>query len=199
MASQGKVLSQDTAYKSESQTSATTSSTDPNHSNIAFTKAAFAFRDGLDRAHARKQDASKSSSNTVTITTTPVPDSSEKQADTMSEPDPEQVADLAHQARHKKRIRIARGVQHTLTSLLSLAVALLQGQTYLSYQKTKDVKGAWPTHPNLLPTLMLLATAIAALFIDICAIVAYVWPQKRAGQRAYSVCVHHRTTSRPTS
>lgn len=187
-------LSQDTAYKREPTQSqppptqstprpstASMTSPDPNRSNITFAKAAFAFRDSINNApHSKAPQA-------TTVTTKPVDEPVSHPGQDVN-PDPEQLADKAHQERHKRRIRVARGVQHTLTSLLSLAVAILQGRVYINYMQTKDVPNAWPTHPNLLPTLMLFVTAIAALFIDLCAIIAYLWPQKRAGQRAYSVC-----------
>lgn len=101
--------------------------------------------------------------------------------------DPEALALKAHEERHKKRIRIARGVQHLLTGILSFAVAFLQGAVYVKYLQTKDVKGAWPTTPNLLPTLMLFGTAIAGIVFDSAALVAYAWPQTSLGKKALAV------------
>lgn len=103
--------------------------------------------------------------------------------------DSQQIVEKAHEERHKRRIRIARSLQHLLTSLLSLGVAVLQGKTFITYETTKNVVGAWPDFVNLLPTLMLFATACAALIIDICAITAYLWPQTRIGRKAFSVCI----------
>lgn len=93
-----------------------------------------------------------------------------------------------HQARHKRRIRIARGIQHLLTALLSISVAVMQGRTYILYQQTKGVPGTWPSFVNLLPTLMLFVTALVATVVDLCAIIAYAWPQTRAGSVAFKVC-----------
>jgi hypothetical protein len=74
-----------------------------------------------------------------------------------------------------------------MTSRLSLGVAIFQGKTYITYQQTKAVAGAWPTHPNLLPTVMLFATGIGAFVIDLSALIAYLWPQNPIGHKAYSV------------
>lgn len=95
--------------------------------------------------------------------------------------------DEEHQARHKRRIRIVRGFQHLLTALVSLGVAILQGRTYIIYEQTKNVPGAWPSFPDLFPTLLLFATAVAATTMDLCALIAYVWPKTRAGNVAYKV------------
>ena len=185
MASSANVLIQDTAYnpRSEQVTSATspaepqTPRPETDRRSITFAKAAFAFRDGLN--HSQTNRASREANVAVkTVPETPPPE---------DEPDTTILADKAHQERHKRRIRNARAVQRILTSILSLAVAILQGLTYASYSKHKDQPGVWPEHPDLLPTLTLLATAVAALFIDVCTLVAYLWPQKKSGQRAFSV------------
>lgn len=139
--------------------------------NLAFTRAAFAFRDGLD--HKRVSN----------VTVSEVQELPEAEAG----PTADEIAEKAHKARHKRRIRIARTIQHILTSLLSIAVAGLQGQMYYSYQSTKNVSGAWPVNANLVPTLMLFATAIIALFVDFCALTAYLWPSSSVGRMAFSL------------
>lgn len=95
--------------------------------------------------------------------------------------------DEEHQARHKRRIRILRCIQHLLTALVSLGVAVLQGRTYIIYQQTKDVPGAWPSFPDLFPTLLLFATAVAATTMDLSALIAYMFPQTRVGNWAFKV------------
>lgn len=183
MASASSPPPQYTAYKQEPQqlSAPGTPSTnlsqdakphaDPNRSSIVFARAAFQFREALDRKR-------------VDTTSAPVKavDEAIEQA-----PSEEELANKAHQLRHKRRVRIARVSQHLLTSLLSIGVAGLQGQTYITYQKTKNVANAWPQVPNLLPTLMLFITSITALFIDICALTAYLLPHSKIGHEAYSV------------
>ncbi len=38
--------------------------------------------------------------------------------------------------------------------------------------------GAWPKHPNLMPTLLLMSIAIIAAFFDLCVLGAYVFPSR---------------------
>lgn len=135
--------------------------------NLAFTKAVLAFESNLGK---------KKQPTVATVETVEA-----------AEPDSEALALQAHEERHKKRIRIARGVQHLLTGILSLAVAMLQGATYVRYQQTKNVQGAWPAHPNLVPTLMLFATAVAGVAFDSAALIAYTWPQTSLGKKALAV------------
>lgn len=152
--------------------------TDASHPNIAFTKAALVFKDGLDKSRASKAH------DQVQVTVQPV----EKPSPEISAaPSGSAANEGAHQARHQRRIRIARVVQHLLTSILSIVIAVLQGKVFVLYKQTQNVPGAWPINPNLVPTLMLFVTALAALTIDACALVAYFWPKTSIGRRAYSV------------
>lgn len=146
-----------------------------NQPNLAFTKAAFIFKDGLSKARTNKKDDKVEVTVKSVEPPTPKPNA------------PASIAEDAHQARHKRRIRMLRLVQHLLTSILSVIIAILQGKVYIVYLQTKSVQGAWPTTPNLVPTLMLCITAVAALGIDLCAIVAYFWPQSTIGKRAFMV------------
>jgi hypothetical protein len=155
-------------------------SLDSNRQSLVFAKAAFAFRDGLE--HSRYKSESQYTATTASVPDTPVVEP--------PAPDTEDPELAAHEARHKKRIRILRSLQHLLTSLLSLIIAVLQGRTYDIYMQTKDVNAAWPTHPNVFPTLLLFATALLSLFFDACAITAYSWPNTRIGQKAYRVSLH---------
>lgn len=153
---------------------------DTSHPNIAFTKAALVFKDGLDKSRASK----KYDQAQVTIKAVETPILTTSTASSSSTTD-----EGAHQARHQRRIRIARTVQHLLTSIVSIVIAVLQGKVFVLYQQTKSVPGAWPINPNLVPTLLLFATALAAFTIDVCALVAYFWPQSNIGKRAFSVSV----------
>lgn len=104
-----------------------------------------------------------------------------------SQRDDSHQIDNEHRARHKRRIRILRGIQHLLTTFVSLGVAILQGRTYIIYQQTKNVPGAWPSFPDLFPTLLLFATAVTATTMDLSALIAYICPQTRTGYFAYKV------------
>jgi hypothetical protein len=138
-------------------------------------KAAFAFRDGIDSARRRRE--TQSSTATEPNLQTPIkPDAAEEQA----------IRD--HDARHKFRIRVARGIQHLVTSMLSLIISILQGRTYVMYQQTKTVHGAWPVHADVFPTLLLFSVAVVALTFDVCAIIAYIWPTTKIGHKAFKVC-----------
>lgn len=91
------------------------------------------------------------------------------------------------QAQHERRIRIIKGIEHLLTALVSLVVAGIAGRTYIVYDQTKTVSGAWPDDPNLLPTIMLFSTAVAATVMDLCALIAYLWPHTTVGSVAFKV------------
>lgn len=150
---------------------------DTPHTNLAFTRAAFAFKDGLDKARESKNN------NQVKVSVEPVETPSVEPPNArLSSTD-----EAAHQARHQRRIHIARVVQHLLTSVLSIVIAILQGKVFVLYKQTQNVAGAWPMNPDLVPTLMLFVTAVIALTIDACALIAYFWPKSSIGKRAYSV------------
>lgn len=149
--------------------------------NMAFTKAAFVFKDGLDKSRATK----KHDQVQVAVKAVEAP-----MSETSTAPPSPTTNEAAHQARHQRRIRIARTVQHLLTSVLSIVIAILQGKVFVLYNQTKNQPGAWPINPNLVPTLMLFATALAALTIDICALVAYFWPKTSIGKKAFAVSLH---------
>ena len=96
--------------------------------------------------------------------------------------------DLAeHKKRLTQRVRIARSLQHTVTSILSILVAFLQGRAYFTYNATKGTKGTWPPFLNIVPTLMLFITALVALIVDMCSLVAYMLPSSRIGRQAFEV------------
>lgn len=92
------------------------------------------------------------------------------------------------QIRRERRTRVARGLLSLLTSLISLAVVYCQGSTWLIYRRTMGIEGAWPDEPNLLPTLVLLATAVVAVFIDIFALGLYMSSSTALGRKGYRVC-----------
>lgn len=138
-------------------------SPDSERENVAFTQAAFAFRDRLDDIRSKRESAQ------------PLISDSAKD-------------DGADQHGARQRIRIMRGVQGLLTALLSLAIAVMQGRVYIIYLNTKNVAGAWPSTPNVLPTLLLFSVAIAALIFDIALIVGYT-TRGQAGKIAYEIAV----------
>jgi hypothetical protein len=136
-------------------------------------KAAFAFVNNVDSA--RRKRESEPLVTTTSVPPTPKIDTAEEQAI------------RAHEARHLNRIRIARTLQHLITSALSLMIAIFQGRTYALYQQTKGVPGAWPIHADVFPTLLLFAVAVAALVFDACAITAYTFPHTKIGHEAFKV------------
>lgn len=87
--------------------------------------------------------------------------------------------DEAKHARRDKRIKVMRITQSTLSALLSIAIAVFQGRVYWTYQNTREMPGAWPTVPDVVPTLLLFSVAIAALVFDMCMIVAYMRPTSK--------------------
>lgn len=71
-------------------------------------------------------------------------------------------------ARGARRIKIMRVVQSSLAAVLSLAIAVFQIRVYATYQNTRQQGGAWPNVPNIMPTLLLISVALAALIFDGC-------------------------------
>jgi len=117
-------------------------------------------------------------------------------------PDAQDGFDEVKFARRDKRIKILRIVQSLLSALLSIAIAVFQGRVYWTYQNTKDQPGAWPTVPDVVPTLLLFSVSIAALVFDICMIVAYLRPKSkytpwaiRIGGAAHYVVASAKTVS----
>lgn len=108
-----------------------------------------------------------------------------KSAVVAADSDPGQPAEPS---RTTRSIRLLRLTQSTITSFLSLTIAVLQGRVYGDYRSTSSVAGAWPSAPNLFPTLLLLAVAAASLFFDICLLAAWGMPARWArtdgGRRA---------------
>lgn len=82
-------------------------------------------------------------------------------------------------ARREKRIQVLRITQSILSALLSIAIAVFQGRVYWTYQNTKDIAGAWPTVPDVVPTILLFSVAVAALVFDGCMIIAYLRPTSK--------------------
>jgi hypothetical protein len=158
--------------------------TPEDHQMIGFTKAAFVFKGELD--HIRDQKLHP---------TSPDHPLSEKMQPTayvkedVEMPTPATPAFIDPTERDNRRIRILRAVQHTLTSLLSIAIAVLQGMTYLKWEQTKDVPNAWPEQPTLFPTLLLFAVALMALAFDISSLIAYFMPGKRIAEKAFRLAV----------
>ncbi|KAF2416995.1 hypothetical protein EJ08DRAFT_654627 [Tothia fuscella] len=138
-------------------------------------KAAFAFHNNVDVARQKRE--SQFTVTAASVPPTPAPDGHVEQEI------------RAHEARHMFRIRIARGIQHLITSALSLMIAIFQGSTYNIFQQTKDVDGAWPIHADVFPTLMLFSVAVVALVFDACAIIAYAFPRTKIGQKAFKVAL----------
>lgn len=163
----------------ETRQNAMSSHTSSPQPNIAFTKAAFAFRDSLTNPQTKKV-----AQPTVTVTATP---------DTTAVDDPEADAEAAHAKRHKRRVTIARTAQHALTAILSIVIAGFQGSTYFKYEQTKGIKGAWPINADTTPTLLLFATGLVALFLDTCAIVAYLMPGSNIGRKAFALAIRSNT------
>lgn len=99
-----------------------------------------------------------------------------------------------------RRIRIMTIVKSTLTSMLSLAIAIWHGKVYITFQNTKAVAGAWPPIPDLVPTLLLFSVALAAFVFDVCMLLAYTLPGKKLGKLVIMVGngAHYVVTSAKT-
>lgn len=155
----------------------------PRESNMAFTKAAFAFKGSLDDVRS-KRDSNRTSvatsmasptsldtKKTPTVDIQPVAEDAEEPV--------EKTVESEKDSGLSRSIRILRAFQSLLTSIISLTIAFLQGRTYVMYLRTNDVSGAWPTHPDLFPTILLLSVAIAATIFDITMIIAYCAPKNK--------------------
>lgn len=104
-----------------------------------------------------------------------------------SVPDDQPGFDEVKFARREKRIQVLRIIQSILSALLSIAIAAFQGRVYWTYQSTKGMPGAWPTVPDLAPTILLFSVAIAALVFDGCMIIAYLRPTSRFARWAIRI------------
>jgi hypothetical protein len=156
---------------------------------IGFTKAAFVFKEELDDIRSKKSPLA--APNDALSKKLKSQSTGYVREDVEMPPPPPPANSYAFDPteRDNRRIRILRAVQHTLTSVLSITIAVLQGLTYAKYQRTKDVPNAWPTHPTLFPTLLLMIVAIMALAFDISSLIAYFMPGKRIAERAFRLTV----------
>jgi hypothetical protein len=144
---------------------------DANRQSLVFTKAAFAFRDILD---------TKRSKEKVEVVEHVVQ---------VEEPETPGLQQSLQDQKRMRRIRIMRSVQHALTASLAIIISYFQGITYTTYKSTENVQGAWPVDPQLVPTLLLFAVAVSALVFDVSALLAYLFPNTRIGQRAFKIAV----------
>lgn len=87
----------------------------PASENLAFTKACFAFRDGLDSKRRGTGDIKETVVAAV------------EEVDNLEPPVP--LSETLRQEKRERQIRILRAVHHTLTAILSLVVAVFQGMT----------------------------------------------------------------------
>ncbi|KAJ5167586.1 uncharacterized protein N7482_003180 [Penicillium canariense] len=103
-------------------------------------------------------------------------------------------------AHRTKQIQTLRIVQSMLSALLSLAIAIFQGKVYWTYQNTKSNAGAWPSVPNVVPTLLMFSVALAALVFDGSMLVAYIAPGSKFSRWAIMVggAAHYIVTSSKT-
>lgn len=132
--------------------------------SVGFARAALAFTDKLGSIRRKRESGH-------TFATTPTTEVSEASADTAPQ----------------KSIKVLRMIQSSLTALLSLAIAFMQGRVYIMYLRTKDVKGAWPRTPQLVPTILLFSVAVAAFTFDIAMLSAYLAPGKRLSRKCFSI------------
>jgi hypothetical protein len=143
-------------------TSPSSSTGSDRQQGLAFTKAALVFKGELDDIRHKKPSGA----------IVQVEEAPPSPPTTPTKP----TADQLRLARETRRIRILRSVHHGLSSILSIIIATLQSLTYVKYEQTKDVPGAWPKQPTLFPTLVLLVVALVALTFDICSLIAYLMP-----------------------
>ncbi|KAK4160486.1 hypothetical protein QBC43DRAFT_359391 [Cladorrhinum sp. PSN259] len=130
---------------------------------IQFAKAALVFQNQLGDIRDRKKQPTATTTD-VTENETAKPADSEEQLDLV-------VA---------RRLRIVRLMQSAMTATLSIAIAVLQAKAYSDYQSTKNVPGAWPTHPNLLPTILLMVVAVTGAVFDLSCLFAFLFPRRIA-------------------
>lgn len=163
-------------------------SSTPN-TNYVFTKSAFAFRDKLDQIrgrHARIDSMTEAPSAKA-----------EKPTVTVNEVHKDSPTTAPNAQPLDRRIRTLRVVQHALLSVTSVTIAVLQSLVYIKWTQTKNVPDAWPQHPMLFPTLVLLVVAVMALLFDACSLVAYIFPTKPIAKKAYQLAIqlHYWITS----
>lgn len=162
---------------------------------FAFTRAAFVFKDRLDNIRGNKAP--------VIATVPPLEMKVAKQPTIKIEEVTETMPPArasSEVVRLDRRIRILRVVQHALTSSTSVIIAVLQSLTYIKYEQTKGVPDAWPQHPTLGPTILLLAVALMALLFDICSLLAYLMEGQPIADKAYRLALklHHWLTGLKT-
>ncbi|KAF3033423.1 hypothetical protein E8E12_002377 [Didymella heteroderae] len=160
--------------------------------NYAFTKTALVFKDKLDQIRGRNARIDTS----VTAPTRKAEKPTVKIEELQMNPPPTAPS----MPLLDRRVRILRVVQHTLLSLTSVAIAVLQSLTYIKWEQTKNVPDAWPQHPMLFPTLVLLIVAVMALLFDASSLVAYLFPTKPIAEKAYlfAIKLHYWITSLKT-
>jgi hypothetical protein len=141
--------------------------------SIQFAKAAFLFKDKLDDVRKKRTEMPKDAAPAATSPPqTALQDGAAKGDDTTKGDDEASGSDDPIEAR---RLLILHLAQTALTSLLSIAIAALQGKAYVRYLQTKDTPGAWPKHPNLLPTILLMVIAVLAGTLDLSVLMANIF------------------------
>jgi hypothetical protein len=93
------------------------------------------------------------------------------------------IAAASQTARRDRLIRLLRIAQSTLTASLSVAIAVLQLRVYAYYDATQAQPDLYPAHLDLLPTLLLLAVALAALVFDAAQLVCFLLPGRGVAVR----------------
>jgi len=150
--------------------------------SMQFAKAALIFKDKLEDTRRRTSRTGDELSpplptpSTTAYTTSPPPSAQLLLPPSNPSNQPEEKEEEEEDPVTARRLRIIRLVQNALTALVSIAIAVLQARALVSYQQTKDVPGAWPTHANLMPTILLMVVAILAGVLDLCLSLAYLFP-----------------------
>lgn len=144
--------------------------------NLAFAKVVVSFKDQLDHIRTNKS--------------MPIAPVNEQEVPATPSTPATLPAIIETEGPLDRKIRIYRTVHHALSSIVSIIIAVLQSMTYAKYQETKNVPGAWPQKPTLLPTVLLLGVAVMALAFDIACLIAYLMPGRRIAKKAFRLAMN---------
>lgn len=172
----------DSVEPSPTTANSSLSSPKPERVSMQFAKAALIFKDKLEDVRGKSRTGKHEHEAPPTPSTSSPPQSAQLLPPSTSENQPEgdNQEDQEEDPITARRLRTIRLVQNTLTSLVSIAIAVLQAKALVSYQQTKNTPGAWPTYPNLMPTIMLMVVAILTGLLDLCLSLAYLFPSHAA-------------------
>jgi hypothetical protein len=141
--------------------------------NIGFAKSAVILHERLDALRDRRANTKPS----MAATTQPVPAASQPPAAGPMMPRAD-AAEAVAKSRRDRFVKFLQIIQSIITAVLSVTIAVLQIRVFAYYQGTKDTPGLYPPNLDLLPTLLLLAVALAAIIFDGAQLLVFFMPKR---------------------